>query len=48
LTAYEIVGKDAVILDPTLGDYGFPGYDAEVVGEKKVIDPVTKQYFILP
>jgi hypothetical protein len=48
LTAYEIVGKDAVILNPTLGNYGFPGYDAEVVGEKKVIDPVTKQYFTLP
>jgi hypothetical protein len=48
LTAYEIVGKDSVILDPTLGDYGFPGYDAEIAGEKKVIDPVTKLYFTLP
>jgi len=48
LTAYEIVGKDSVILDPTLGDYGFPGYDAEVVGEKKALDTLTKQYFIFP
>jgi hypothetical protein len=48
LTAYEIVGKDSVILDPTLGDYGFPGYDAEIVGEKKAIDPLTKQYFTFP
>ena len=47
LTAYEIVGKDAVILDPTLGEYGFPGYNAEIVGEKKVLNPVTKQYFTL-
>jgi hypothetical protein len=48
LTAYEISGKDAVILDPTLGDYGFPGYDGGIVGEKKVINPVTKQYVIFP
>jgi hypothetical protein len=48
LTAYDIVGKDSVILDPTLGDYGFPGYDAEIVGEKKAINPLTKQYFTLP
>jgi hypothetical protein len=48
LTAYEIEGKDAVILDPTVGKYGFPGYDAGVVGEKKVINPVTKQYVIFP
>jgi len=48
LTTYDIVGKDSVILDPTLGDYGFPGYDAEIVGEKKAINPLTKQYFTLP
>jgi len=48
LTAYKIVGKDSVILDPTLGEYGFPGYDAAIVGEKTAINPVTKQYFTLP
>jgi hypothetical protein len=48
LTVYEVGGKDAVLLDPTLGEYGFPGYDMEVVGEKKALDPVTKQYVILP
>lgn len=47
LTAYEISGNDAVLLDPTLGEYGFPGYDAAIVGEKTAIDPVTKQYFSL-
>jgi hypothetical protein len=47
LTAYEIGGNDTVLLDPTLGEYGFPGYDAEVVGEKTAVDPVTKQYFTL-
>lgn len=48
LTAYEVWGKDAVLLDPTVGKYGFPGYDAEILGEKKVLDPLTKQYVILP
>jgi hypothetical protein len=48
LTAYGLVGKDSVILDPTLGDYGFPGYDAKTVGEKKAINPLTKQYFTFP
>jgi len=48
LTVYEIVGKDSVLLDPTLGDYGFPGYDAKIVGEKKAINPLTKQYFTFP
>jgi hypothetical protein len=47
LTAYEIGDIDAVLLDPTLGEYGFPGYDAQIVGEKTAIDPVTKQYFTL-
>jgi hypothetical protein len=48
LTAYEIGGKVGVLLDPTLGEYGFPGYDDEIVGEKTVINPLTKQYFTLP
>jgi len=48
LTVYSVWGKDAVLLDPTLGEYGFPGYDAEIVGEKKVINPITKEYVTLP
>ena len=48
LTAYDVWGKESVLLDPMLGDYGFPGYDAEIVGEKKTINPLTKQYVILP
>jgi len=48
LTAYEIDGKNAVLLDPTLGEYGFPGYDAQIVGEKKAIDPRSNQYITLP
>ncbi|MCX6664043.1 MAG: hypothetical protein NTZ75_07335 [Euryarchaeota archaeon] len=48
LTAYEIGGKDSVLLDPTLGEYGFLGYDAEIFGEKKLLDPLTKQYVTFP
>jgi hypothetical protein len=48
LTVYKIGGKDCVLLDPRAGDYSFPGYDAQIVGEKKAIDPVTKLYFTLP
>ncbi len=48
LTVYKIGEKDCVLLDPRVGDYGFPGYDAQIVGEKKAIDPVTKLYFTLP
>jgi hypothetical protein len=48
LTVYHLWGKNAVILDPTGGDFGFPGYDAAVVGIKKAIDPVTKEYVTLP
>jgi hypothetical protein len=47
LTVYEAWGKNAVLLDPTLGDFGFPGHDAAVVGIKKAIDPLTKQYVTL-
>jgi Transglutaminase-like superfamily len=47
LTAYDVEGKDCVLLDPSLGMYGFPGYDARIVGEKTVLDPVTKEYFTL-
>lgn len=48
LSGYTIEGKDAILLDPTLDDFGFPGYDANVVGVKKAIDPLTKEYVTLP
>jgi hypothetical protein len=47
LSVYQAWGKEAAILDPTLSDFGFAGYDAGVVGVKKVIDPVTKEYVTL-
>jgi hypothetical protein len=48
LTSYDYKGTNAVILDPTLGEYGFPGYAARVTGEKTVIDPRTNEYVTLP
>lgn len=44
LTVYNLWGTNAVLLDPTVGDYGFPGYDAGIVGIKTAIDPLTKEY----
>ena len=48
LTLYPVWGKNAVALDPTLGDFGFPGYDAEITGAKQIIDPLTRLYVTLP
>lgn len=47
LTVFSIWGKDALLLDPTLDDFGFPGYDANVSGVKKAINPETKEYVTL-
>lgn len=47
LIVYRVWGKNAVLLDPTLGDYGFPGYDDAVTGVKKAIDPLTRAYVTL-
>jgi hypothetical protein len=44
LTLYAIWEKHAVLLDPTLGTFGFAGYDAAITGEKTVIDPLTLEY----
>ena len=48
LSVYTIEGKDAILLDPTLENFSFPGYDAMVVGVKKAINPLTKEYVTLP
>ncbi|TAL61321.1 MAG: hypothetical protein EPN88_14895 [Bacteroidetes bacterium] len=44
---YNINGQTCVILDPTLGKYGYPAYDTNIVGKKTAIDPVTKEYVFL-
>lgn len=47
LASYQVSGKEGVLLDPTLGEYGFPGYSVGIVGTKTAINPRTKQYFTL-
>lgn len=47
ITNYYIDSISGIILDPTLGDYGFPGYDSSIGGEKTAIDPITKEYYPL-
>ena len=47
ITAYKINNVNCVVLDPTAGKYGFPGYDAGLTGKKTAIDPVTKEYLYL-
>ncbi|MBU0496840.1 MAG: transglutaminase-like domain-containing protein [Candidatus Thermoplasmatota archaeon] len=47
IISYNIGGADCVVLDPTAGLYGFPGYDAEILGEKVAIDLMTKEYTYL-
>lgn len=47
ITNYYINGISCVVLDPTLGDYGFPGYDEGMEGEKTAIDLITKEYYNL-
>jgi hypothetical protein len=47
ISSYKINGKQSVVLDPTAGDYGYPGYDANVTGEKIAFDPITKDYVYL-
>lgn len=47
ISTYTLNGKQSVVLDPTAGSYGYPGYDANVTGEKIAFDPVTKDYVYL-
>ncbi len=47
ISTYLIDGKESIVLDATAGIYGYPGYDANVTGEKIAFDPVTKDYSYL-
>ncbi|MBS3778722.1 MAG: transglutaminase domain-containing protein, partial [Candidatus Thermoplasmatota archaeon] len=47
ISSYEVDGKKSVVLDPTAGVYGYPGYDANETGKKTAFDPVTKDYIYL-
>ena len=45
--SYNLEGTPCVVLDPTAGDYGYPGYDARLEGEKIAINALTKEYTYL-
>jgi len=47
ISTYTINKKQSVVLDPTAGVYGYPGYDAELTGEKIAFNPKTKEYVYL-
>jgi hypothetical protein len=47
ITSYEIDSTNCVVLDPTAGEYGYPGYDAGLTGKKIAIDPISKEYVYL-
>ncbi|MBS3801885.1 MAG: transglutaminase domain-containing protein [Candidatus Thermoplasmatota archaeon] len=47
ISTYLLNDKQSVVLDPTAGEYGYPGYDANVTGEKIAFNPHTKEYFYL-
>ena len=42
---YYIDSVSCIILNPSLGDYGFPGYTSGLEGEITVIDPISKKYY---
>jgi len=44
---YEINGEKCVILDPSLGEFGYVGYDTQITGEKIAIDPITYEQYQL-
>ena len=47
ISSYVINGKQSIVLDPTAGVYGYPGYDANITGEKIAFSPITKDYVYL-
>jgi len=47
ITYYRLKGKRCIVVDCTAGEWGYPGYDAGIVGEKIAIDPITKEYTYL-
>jgi hypothetical protein len=47
IQSYTLKNAECVVLEPTAGAYGYPGYDANVTGKKTAIDPVSKEYYYL-
>ena len=48
VTSYTLEGENAIVLELTAGEYGYPGYSPIVEAERRIaIDPITKEYFYL-
>jgi transglutaminase superfamily protein len=47
IRSYTIKEKKCIVLEPTAGAYGYPGFDANVTGKKTAIDLDTKEYVYL-
>ena len=48
ITYYTLKGEQAIVLELTAGEYGYPGYSPIVEAEREfAIDPITKEYFYL-
>ena len=48
VTYYTLEGEQAIVLELTAGEYGYPGYSPVEEAERRIaIDPVTKEYFYL-
>jgi hypothetical protein len=48
ITYYTLKGEQAIVLELTAGEYGYPGYSPVEEAERRIaIDPITKEYFYL-
>jgi hypothetical protein len=48
VTYYTLEGEQAIVLELTAGEYGYPGYSPLVEAERKfAIDPISEEYFSL-
>ena len=48
ITYYTLEDEQAIVLELTAGEYGYPGYSPVEEAERRIaIDPLTKEYFYL-
>ncbi len=48
ITYYTLKDEQAIVLELTAGEYGYPGYSPVEEAERRIaIDPITKEYFYL-
>ena len=48
ITYYTLKDEQAIVLELTAGEYGYPGYSPVEEAERRIaLDPITKEYFYL-